>query len=584
MRGRALSAAIVSPVALSLLGVLLVAKSLVLFRAGVSISAASLAAACWQDFACAGLVAVIDVCTGRSRWWWALYVPAVVLIAASVPVTRVLGSPLTWPMLHAAGGPLVDSIAYYARPNYLSAIMLVIVAGSVLPRFAGRLHRIPLSVAGAAVALTLGGAIAAPHVDLRGLDRNALTALVSVPRVSASAATPIGAAWRDSVFETSSSGLDGLRGSARGMNVVLVILESTAAQYLHTYGAPEDPMPTLGRLASSAVVFDAAYAVYPESVKGLYATLCAQSPRYATSMETFLATPASERPPCHPPALALKRAGYSTALFHSGRFGYLGMDALLAEQGFDHLEDAGAISGRVQSSFGVDEASTVAHTLAWIDTVRARSPFFAVYMPAAGHHPYASNVPPTFAGDDELSHYRNALGEADQALAALIDGLRSRGALDRTAFIVLGDHGEGFGQHPGNGGHTLFIHDENVRVPLVISVPGANAGATRVSSPASVLDTAPTLLDLVGLSVHDDTEGQSLLRTKNATPRIAPFFADYSLGWVGLRDGCWKYQFNMNAAQSHLFDVCRDPGETVNRAADQPERVITYRKTLTNWK
>jgi len=577
----------VSQPALGVAGVLLVAKALVLARAGVAIGPESALVFVWQDVAVAlaALAAIAalaemspDLISGRSTQIriWAAYALFVTYVAVNVVVTDVLGSPLTWPMMRAAGGPLADSFAYYATLHSLWPVGVVLLTAVVMPVLARRVRHLSAGTLGGLLVVVAAGMALAPRVDTRGLDRNAVTALVSWPRVSA--AEVLSSNWRTSPFESVGPGLEHLRGTARGMNVVLVILESTAAQYLGAYGDAEDPMPALTRLSQSSVVFDAAYAVYPESVKGLYATLCARSPRFGRSMESLL--DANELP-CVSPARTLGAAGYRTALFHSGRFGYLGMDRLVADLGFAHLEDAGAISGRVQSSFGVDEASTMARTLAWIDRGPAASPFFAVYMPAAGHHPYASNVAGIFDGDDEMSRYRNALHETDVALDTLLGGLASRDLLDRTMIIVLGDHGEAFGQHPGNAGHTLFIHDENVRVPYVIRIPGVTSPGSRVGAPASVLDTAPTLLDLMGLSVPNGTEGQSLLAPGS---RVAPFFADYSLGWVGLRDGCWKYQFNMNAAQSHLFDVCRDPGETTNRAAEQPERVATYRRTLDNWK
>ena len=65
--------------------------------------------------------------------------------------------------------------------------------------------------------------------------------------------------------------------------------------------------------------------------------------------------------------------------------------------------------------------------------------------------------------------------------------------------VVFGDHGEAFGEHPGNFAHTLFIHEENVRVPYVIAAPGVvDSEQRRVQRVASAIDTAPTILDLAG--------------------------------------------------------------------------------------
>ena len=256
------------------------------------------------------------------------------------------------------------------------------------------------------------------------------------------------------------------------------------------------------------------------------------------------------------------------------------MDSVIAGRGFDVLEDAGAIGGHVQSSFGVDEPATVARLLGWIDAGRRDQPFFAAYLPVAGHHPYTTVAPGPFPNDSDLDRYRNALHEADAALGALMAGLRQRRLDDRTVVVVFGDHGEAFDQHPGNVGHTMFIDDENVRVPYVVAVPGVTTGPIRVSGPVSLVDTAPTLLDLLGLPASGQQQGTSWLRPG---ARMALFFTDYSLGWLGLRDGCWKFQFEVEAARSKLFDVCRDPDEQVNRAAEEPARVHAYRQRVTQW-
>jgi hypothetical protein len=95
-------------------------------------------------------------------------------------------------------------------------------------------------------------------------------------------------------------------------------------------------------------------------------------------------------------AAVLSDAGYSTALFHSGRFIYLGMEAVIRNCGFATLEDAGDIGGHCQSSFGVDEPATVARILRWIDALPCGRRFFVTYLPIAGHHPYETGNPARF--------------------------------------------------------------------------------------------------------------------------------------------------------------------------------------------
>ena len=64
---------------------------------------------------------------------------------------------------------------------------------------------------------------------------------------------------------------------------------------------------------------------------------------------------------------------------------------------------------------------------------------------------------------------------------------------------------------------------------------------------------------------------------------MALFFTDYALALLGLRDGCRKYLHELESKRSRLFDVCVDPGETRDRAAENVDRVTAYRDRLERW-
>jgi len=563
--------------AICLLAVLVLAKTLTLLflHQSVTWSMWALVAYFWQDVLAALIFLLVDASLKRPVLAWVLYGVIAAYVAINVPVTLVLSTPLTWTLMRATGGPLADSVAHYVTITNVVGIALPAVTAAVLPwLLAGRrvVVRLPL-VIGALVLVALGP-VAVSQVETRGLHRNALGALVAagMPRV-----TPVGdtADWRTSPFDSSGGDdLSRFRGSMKGRNVVLVVLESTAARYLGLYGAAQDPMPALTELASRAIVLDRAYAVYPESIKGLFATLCSQYPAFDTAPEIYADVP------CASLARRLQEVGYRTALFHSGRFTYLGMRSIIDNRGFELLEDAGAVGGNPNSSFGVDELSTVRRMLAWIDTVDKGTRFFVTYLPIAGHHPYVATRPGPFEGATDFSRYLNALHEGDEALGELVRGLHARHLDNETLLIVFGDHGEAFGQHPGNFAHTLFIYEENIRVPYVIAAPGAINDRVRARQMACVLDTAPTILELLGLPVPSRYQGASLLGPE---PRMALFYTDYSLGWLGLADGCWKYLFEIDARRSELFDVCADPDETRDLSADYPERVAAYRDRVQKW-
>jgi hypothetical protein len=533
----------------------------------------------WQDVLVALLFGIISALIRRRALIWGGYALVVIDVAINVPVTRALSSPLTWTMIRAARGALSDSIVHEVTAMNVVSLLVVVTAGVAAPWLLAKLAVRAGGVAiGFGVAFVALGVVAMPRVDTAGRHRNALGALWPAPGLRAVAGSDV-RDWRTSPFPSPpGDDLTRYRAAARGRNVVLIVLESTAAQYVKLGGADRDAMPNLGAVAAGGLVFENAYAAYPESIKGLFATLCSRDPAYDTPPELYADAP------CASIAATLKQAGYRTALFHSGRFAYLGMDSIIGRRGFDLLEDAGAIGGHVNSSFGVDEPAAVDRMLSWVDGLGPQQRFFLTYLPIAGHHPYATAAPGPFAVTSEKDQYLNALHEGDAALGRLLTGLRDRRLDSNTLFVIFGDHGEAFGQHQGNFGHTLFIYEENVHVPYVVVIPGTTGTTgttgTRVSRAVSVIDTAPTILELLGLPREPLHQGLSML---DPEPRMALFYTDYSLGWLGLRDGCWKYLFEIGSKRSRLFDVCADPGEESDKAADQPDRVDAYRDRLERW-
>lgn len=562
---------------LSLGAVLLTARAITLSGQSIPLSWWSPVVYLWQDALVALLFVLIDGLVRRPRLSWLLYGLSVGYIALNVPVTRVLSTPLTWTILRAARGPLADAVLHYVTPANLAALTIPVAVGILAPVVLSRRRlRLPSGVAaGCAIGLVVVGPFAASRVDTRGAHRNAFGALVATS-MSRLAAAGADADWRKSPIGGGRADRDltDLAGTMRGRNVVLIILESTGARHLGLYGATPDPMPNLTALAAQSLIFDRAYAVYPESVKGLFAALCSKYPAFDTAPELYADVP------CASIAGSLSAAGYRSALFHSGRFMYLGMSSVIERRGFQLLEDAGAIGGRVDSSFGVDDSSTVQRVLQWIDSQDKSAPFFVAYLPTSGHNPYLTTTSGPFRADQDFWRYMNALHEGDAALGALIAGLRARRLDERTLFVVFGDHGEAFGEHPGNFAHTLFIHEENVHVPLVIAAPGALSASTHIGRVASVVDVAPTMLDLLGLPGEASHQGTTLLGPE---PRMALFYTDYSIGWLGLADGCWKYLYELDARRSRLFDVCTDPGETRDRAADLSGRADAYRARVVAW-
>ncbi len=565
---------------MSLLAIFVLAKALTLTRLDLAQFVMALPACLWQDLLVVLIYALIDRGTRRFPWIaWGVYASLVCYAGVNVPIARLFSTPLTWPMLRATRGTLADSISHHMTLANLLPIVLVIVAGAILPnilrrlppRLSSRVRIAAFAVAALVIALR---PIATAHVELLAAHGNAVFILVAsgLPRI---AAEDSHADWSVSPFESGrAEDLTRFRGRAAGRNLVIIHLESTGARYLRPYGAAEDPMPNFSALSQRAILFENAYAAYPETIKSFFAVHCSCYPALDTQAEAYehVASPAL--------ATQLAQQGYQTGLFHSGRFMYLGMESVIRNRGFATMEDAGEIGGNRQSSFGIDEAATVHRIFSWLDKLSGERPFFLTYLPIAGHHPYETPAGGPFPELRDIDRYRNALHDADTALGALLAGLAARGLDKNTLFLIFGDHAEAFEQHPSNIGHTMFLYEENVRIPYLIVAPGLIDEPIRVTGVVSQIDTAPTVLDLMGLSRPAAYQGRSLL---NPELGMALFCTDYSQALLGLRDERWKFIHDLDSGRSKLFNIQSDPDEKNDLAAQFTDRVTAYRAHLLRW-
>jgi arylsulfatase A-like enzyme len=109
--------------------------------------------------------------------------------------------------------------------------------------------------------------------------------------------------------------------------------------------------------------------------------------------------------------------------------------------------------------------------------------------------------------------YDGEIKYVDEQIGFLLDALKQAELFDDTLIIITADHGEEFGEH-GTLGHIGFnsythIYDELLRVPLIISHP--KLGKHWLDDQVSLIDLAPTAIDMLGLSKVEQFQGKSLL-------------------------------------------------------------------------
>ncbi len=112
--------------------------------------------------------------------------------------------------------------------------------------------------------------------------------------------------------------------------------------------------------------------------------------------------------------------------------------------------------------------------------------------------------------------YRVGVRTFDDHLAALFAALDQRGLLDPGLVVVTADHGEELFEH-GVLGHGHNLSDATVRVPLLVKLPGQRDAASH-DGVVSLVDVAPTVLDLTRRPLPTSFQGRSLVPVLAARP------------------------------------------------------------------
>ena len=166
--------------------------------------------------------------------------------------------------------------------------------------------------------------------------------------------------------------------------------------------------------------------------------------------------------------------------------------------------------------------------------------------------------------DGEVAHTDAAIGRI----------LETAGVTEDDLVVVTADHGEEFLEH-GRFGHGYTLHDESIRVPLVLRLPGAEHAGRVVAEPVGAVDVLPTLLDALDLPVPETLPGRSAmpLVRGEADPRdVVTQLARFEpLRAETIRRGRWKLLRHHERGSDALYDLESDPTEQRDLAASEPE-------------
>jgi len=171
--------------------------------------------------------------------------------------------------------------------------------------------------------------------------------------------------------------------------------------------------------------------------------------------------------------------------------------------------------------------------------------------------------------------YVQEVAQVDEAIAEVQKHLLEVGLDERAILIVTADHGEAFGEHNSRF-HGSTVYEEQVRVPLVIVHPALKPRI--VTAQVSLIDIAPTLLDIFNVGAPAEYMGTSLLPALQGGPvlRDDPIFLDSQKRFVGMVFDDGTKLVMHESGTIALYDLQRDPQEKDN-LFDQHPRARVYR-------
>jgi len=366
-------------------------------------------------------------------------------------------------------------------------------------------------------------------------------------------------------------GLVPIPSEAAKPNIILITLESTRADRMGFLGSKAKLTPNLDSLARQSMVFEQAYSQAPLTVVSHATILSGTYPQTHRAGE-FGARLGSNLP--FVPDL-LRARGYNTAAF-------VGSIALDPKNGFAPGFDRGFgvyDAGFHQPERGQNRPSSVERSPA---QVVARASAWLAHNPAGPFFLWVHLNDPQAASS---ASYDAAVAATDAAQGKLIAALRATKLFDDALIVIAADHGESLGAH-GEETHGIFLYDETIHVPLLLKLPQNQNAGKLVRARARLVDVAPTLLEIAGIAVPSQMQGQSLLRIAKASPDAdqpvysTSDFPQRGFGWSGLES--WragKYLY-IRAPRPELYDLSSDPGATHDLAPSSKATLETIAAQL----
>jgi len=361
--------------------------------------------------------------------------------------------------------------------------------------------------------------------------------------------------------------------------VFLITIDTLRADHVHCYGYEGIRTPALDLLAEQGIRFAQAFTPSPITNSSHTSIMTGLLPS-SHGVSDFGVPLAPQHPTL---AELLSKGGYRSAAF----IGAVILDSKnLApglDRGFEFYDNFPEHTttksrwGRIERrGLEVEERAE-----SWLNTHPDGTQFVWLHF-YDPHDPY--EPPPPFSETYKERLYDGEIAYADSALGRFLTYLKKQGWYEGAMIVVVGDHGEGLGEHHEDT-HGIFLYDSTTHVPLIVKLPKEREAGMTIEGQVRTTDIMPTILSMVGLRAPVNLDGESLealFSGGEATPRTVFGETEYPLrfGWAPLRSiRVEGYKF-IEAPKPELYELRGDPGESRNQYEPWDGTVQKLRKAL----
>lgn len=234
---------------------------------------------------------------------------------------------------------------------------------------------------------------------------------------------------------------------------------------------------------------------------------------------------------------------------------------------------------------------------------KANQPFYINLWTDAVHTPL--EAPPELRGEGSIrAHYFGVIRELDEQLGRVFSYIRDSSELsDNTLVVLSSDNGPSprIGSSGGLRGQKGNLYEGGIREPFIVWGPGIiddeNTGKVNANTILAGMDLPPSLLAIAGVETSDNVQFDGLDMSKILLGK-SDKDREGSVMWVrppdvkgpnnnwpdlAIREGKWKMLVNIDGSKPELYNLERNPGETINVSKENPQITSNLKKKVLNW-